>query len=200
MQTAPETTQKTAKAEEAALPGTARETTGKKKKTVGQEILSWVFSFAVALAAALLIRAFLFTLITVDGTSIMETLQDGDRLYVSVLSARLGGYEHGDVVICQYPGRKDYIVKRVIGLPGDTVSVSHGQPYVNGEPVEQPYVTHPNPYNYDEITLEEGQYFVLGDNRSVSHDSHSADVGPVTKIIGKVRAIFWPLNRIGRVH
>ncbi len=171
----------------------------KKKKTVGQEILSWIGSLAIALVAAILIRMFLFTLITVDGASMMETLQDGDKLYVSVLSARIQGYEHGDVVICHYPGRKDYIVKRLIGLPGDTVMVDHGQVYVNGEALEEDYVTHPNPYTYPEITLEEGQYFVLGDNRAVSHDSHSSDVGPVTEIVGKVRAIFWPLSRAGGV-
>ncbi len=172
----------------------------KKKKTVGQEILSWLGSLAIAFVCALLIRTFLFTLITVDGSSMQETLQTGDKLYVSVLSARIQGYERGDVVICHYPGRKDYIVKRLIGLPGDTVMVEHGQVYVNGEAVEEDYVTHHNSYNYAEITLGEGEYFVLGDNRAVSHDSHSADVGPVTKIVGKVRAIFWPLNRIGGVE
>ena len=189
MQTAPDMTQQSATNKQE-----------KKNKTVGQEILSWVFSFAVALAAALLIRAFLFTLITVDGTSMMDTLLDGDKLYVSVLSARIGGYDHGDVVICQYPGRKDYIVKRVIALPGDTVMVDRGQVYVNGEALNETYVDHPMPYSYPETTMGEGEYFVLGDNRTVSHDSHSADVGPVTKLIGKVRAIFWPLNRIGRVQ
>ncbi len=188
MQTAPEMT-----------PDTAAAKKEKKKKTVGQEILSWAGSLAIALAAALLIRMFLFTLITMSGSSMLETLQDGDKLYVSVLGAKIQGYEHGDIVICRYPGRTDYIVKRVIGLPGDTVMVEHGQVFVNGEAVEEDYVVHPNPYNYPEITLEEGEYFVLGDNRRVSHDSHSSDVGPVTDIIGKVRVIFWPLNRIGAV-
>lgn len=185
-------------------PQAAQENTGnkkeKKKKTVGQEILSWIGSLAIALAAALLIRTFLFTLITVDGTSMMDTLLDGDKLYVSVLSARIQGYEHGDIVICQYPGRTDFIVKRVIGLPGDTVMVDHGQVYVNGEALEESYVVHTNPYSYPETTMGEGEYFLLGDNRYVSHDSHSPDVGPVTRIIGKVRAIIWPLNRIGAVR
>ena len=189
MQTAPDMTQQATKKNKE-----------KKKRTVGQEILSWVFSFAAALVVALLIRAFLFTLITVDGTSMMDTLLDGDKLYVSVLSARLSGYDHGDVVICQYPGRKDYIVKRVIALPGDTVMIDGGQVYVNGDLVDEPYIAHPFPYDYSQRTLDGGEYFVLGDNRTVSHDSHSADVGPITKILGKVRAIFWPLNRIGRVQ
>ncbi|MBQ8952811.1 MAG: signal peptidase I [Clostridia bacterium] len=159
-----------------------------------------MLNFCIALAVVMLIRTFLFTLITVKGSSMMDTLLDGDKLYVSVLSARLEGYDHGDIVICRYPGRTDYIVKRVIGLPGDAVMVEHGQVYVNGEALTEDYVTYPNPYNYPEITLGEGEYFVLGDNRHVSHDSHSSDVGPVTSIVGKVRAIFWPLNRIGRVE
>ena len=188
MQTAPETTPDTTGNKE------------KQKKTVGQEILSWVGSLAIALVAALLIRTFLFTLITVSGTSMLDTLLDGDKLYVSVLSAKIQGYDHGDIVICKYPGRTDYIVKRVIGLPGDSVRIDHGQVYVNGEALTEDYVVYPNSYSYSEITLGEGEYFVMGDNRRVSHDSHSSDVGPVTNIIGKVRVIFWPLNRIGGVE
>lgn len=176
-----------------------REKREKKKKAVIHEILSWALSFAAALALAVLIRMFVFTLITVDGTSMLDTLVNGDKLYVSVLSARIGGYDRGDIVICQYPGRTDYIVKRLIALPGDTVMIDFGQVYVNGEALDETYVVHTNRYSYPETTLGEGEYFVLGDNRSVSHDSHSADVGPVTKLIGKVRAIFWPLNRISRV-
>ncbi len=167
----------------------------KGKKTVAQEIVSWVVSLAVALAAALLIRAFLFTLITVKGDSMLDTLQTGDRLYVSVLSAGIGGYDRGDVVICVYPGRTDYCVKRLIALPGDTVRIDRGQTYVNGEPVAEDYLTRRASYSYPEITLGEGEYFVLGDNRPVSHDSHSGDVGPVTKLVGKARAVFWPVSR-----
>ena len=189
MQTAPEL----------APENTPNEKKEKKKKTVGSEILSWVVSLAVALAAAMLIRTFLFTLITVDGTSMMDTLLDGDKLYVSVLSAKIQGYEHGDVVICHYPGRNDFCVKRVIALPGDTVMVEHGQVYVNGEALEEDYIVYPAAYSYPETTMGEGEYFLLGDNRHISHDSHSPDVGPVTRVVGKARAIIWPPNRIGAV-
>ena len=171
-----------------------------KEKTVGGEILSWVVSLAVALAVAMLIRTFLFTLITVDGRSMTDTLLDRDRLYVSVLSAKLQGYDHGDVVICHFPGRNDLCVKRVIAMPGDTVMIDHGQVYLNGEALEEDYVVYRGSYSYPETTMKEGEYFLLGDNRQVSHDSHSPDVGPVTRIVGKARAIIWPLSRISGIE
>ena len=82
----------------------------KKEKRMGREILSWAGTLAAALVIALVIRSFVFTLIAVKGKSMQETLQNGDRLYVSILTARISGYERGDVVICRYPGRSDYCV------------------------------------------------------------------------------------------
>ena len=166
----------------------------KKEKRMGREILSWAGTLAAALAIALVIRSFVFTLIAVDGNSMQETLQNGDRLYVSILTARISSYERGDVVICRYPGRSDYCVKRVIGLPGDVIAARSGVVYLNGEPLDEDYVSplHAAHYDYPETVLGKGEYFLLGDNRAISHDSHSADVGPVTDIVGKARAIIWP--------
>lgn len=166
----------------------------KKEKRMGREILSWAGTLAAALAIALVIRSFVFTLIAVDGNSMQETLQNGDRLYVSILTARISSYERGDVVICRYPGRSDYCVKRVIGLPGDVIAARSGVVYLNGEPLDEDYVSplHAAHYDYPETVLGEGEYFLMGDNRAISHDSHSADVGPVTDIVGKARAIIWP--------
>ena len=153
----------------------------KKEKRMGREILSWAGTLAAALVIALVIRSFVFTLIA-------------DRLYVSILTARISGYERGDVVICRYPGRSDYCVKRVIGLPGDVIAARSGVIYLNGEPLKEDYVSplHAAHYDYPETALGEDEYFLLGDNRFISHDSHSADVGPVTDIVGKARAIIWP--------
>ncbi len=166
----------------------------KKEKRMGREILSWAGTLAAALVIALVIRSFVFTFIAVKGKSMQETLQNGDRLYVSILTARIEGYERGDVVICRYPGRRDYCVKRVIGVPGDVVSAQNGLIFLNGEPLREDYVSpiHAAHYDYPETALAEGEYFLLGDNRAVSHDSHSIDVGPVTDIVGKARAIIWP--------
>ena len=185
-------------------PGLTRETTDeqkkeKKKKTVGQEILSWVFNLALALAIAMLIRTFLFTLITVSGSSMMDTLLNGDKLYVSVLSAKLEGYDHGDIVICHYPGRTDYIVKRVIGLPGDEVIFSDNRLTVNGRAVSEPYVSSPTE-DYA-VLLGEDEFLVLGDNREVSYDSRMEDMGPIgaEDFLGQAFWIIWPPSRIGRI-
>ena len=162
------------------------------------ELLSWLKALAVALPAALIIRLFVFRIIVVRGTSMRDTLRDGDRLYVSILSARFG-YRRGDVVICRYPGRSDLCVKRIAALPGDAIRVERGRAIVNGEPAEEPYVTHGAMYDYPERVLQKGEYFLLGDNRAFSHDSHSRDVGPVTDIVGVARVIIWPLSRAGGI-
>lgn len=166
----------------------------RKKKSMAAAILSWVGTLALALIVALLVRTFLCTFIVVKGNSMQDTLQSGDRLYISLLTAHLEGYERGDVVICRYPGRRDLCIKRIIALPGETVSAQGGVIYIDGAPLEEDYVSalHAAHYSYPETTLSDGEYFLLGDNRAVSHDSHSADVGPVTDIVGKARAIIWP--------
>lgn len=170
------------------------------KKSVKKEVWSWIRELALALVVVFVIRSFFFEIITVEGGSMLETLRDGDRLYVSILTPKLQGYERGDIVICYYPGRDDRCVKRVIGLPGDTVEVVFGQVFVNGEAIEEDYLTHEATYNYPETTLDEDEYFLLGDNRPISHDSHSADVGPVSRIEGKVRFVLWPLSRFGSIE
>ena len=171
-----------------------------KRKKAKQEMWSWIRELAIAFIIVFVIKTFFFEIITVDGGSMLETLKDGDRLYVSLLTPRIQGYERGDVVICYYPGRDDRCVKRIIGLPGETVEIRSGLVYVNGELLEEDYLTHTASYNYAEITLAEDEYFVLGDNRPISHDSHSFDVGPVTRIEGKVRFVLWPLDRAGGVE
>lgn len=170
-----------------------------KKRTFGQEVLSWIGSFAIAVVIALLLRNYVFSLIRVEGTSMLETLQNNDRLYVSILSARMEGYEQGDIVICCYPGADHQSVKRVIGLPGDRVEIIEGTVYVNGEALEETYVTYGDQRSMAEMMLAEGEYFLLGDNRPVSKDSRDVTVGAVTDIVGKARWILWPLDRIGRV-
>lgn len=170
------------------------------KKTAKQELMSWIRELAIAIVIVLVIKTFFFEIITVEGGSMLETLRTGDKLYVSLLTPKINGYERGDIVICFYPGREDRCVKRIVALPGETVKIVSGQVYVNGEPLEEPYLEHRAGYHYPEITLAEDEYFVLGDNRPISHDSHSHDVGPVSRIEGEVRFILWPLNRIGKTE
>ena len=96
----------------------------KEKKTVGKEMMEWVKSIAIALVAAMLIRTFLFSMVRVDGDSMLETLKDGDVMFVTMFDRYIGDFERGEVVICNYPNAKGYRVKRVIGLPGDTIETA----------------------------------------------------------------------------
>ena len=185
-----------------------------------KEIREWVVSLAVALLVVFVLRTFVFTIIRVDGESMQPTLLNNERLFVTVFDTKLWGPDRGDVVICNYPGRytdhilgiktKTYFVKRVVAVAGDTVTRENGVTSVTygdtGETVsldaEYQGRYWGNDYSY---TLEEGEYFVVGDNRGNSHDSRdwndsdsSEDVGPITSdmIVGHVRTVIWPLSEI----
>jgi len=171
-----------------------------------KEIREWIVSLVTAVIAVLLIRTFLFTIIKVDGPSMSDTLLDGDKLFVTVADMRADGPDRFDVVICKYPNRRDQYVKRVIGLPGDTISVRQGVLYVNGEAVEEPFLSDARTVRFDKgsnnfgpVEIGEGEYFVMGDNRDNSNDSRNVGVITEDMVIGKVRYIIWPLSRIGSV-
>lgn len=173
---------------------------------VKKEIREWVVSLGVAIVAVLLIRSFLFTLIRVDGPSMQDTLLNNDRLIVTVLDMKLNGPERFDVVILHYPGKTDQYVKRVIGMPGETLEVKSGVLYINGEAIEEPFLSDSRTTRFDmpysdfgPIEIGEDEYFVMGDNRDNSNDSRN--VGLITRdmFVGKVRYIIWPLDRIGAV-
>lgn len=180
----------------------------KEKKTFWQELLEWVVTIVAALAIALVVRTFLFELVRVDGRSMNDTLQDGEIMFVTkaeyttmwldigdkeIFRIPIGGDpERFDVVICHYPGRGGTnFVKRVVGLPGDTVEIRDGYLYVNGVKYEEDYLTHRPNYSMSAYTVPENMFFVLGDNRSNSNDSHI--IGPIPRemIVGHVRVVLW---------
>ena len=165
----------------------------KPKKTLKQEIIEWVVTLAVALVIAVVVRTFIFEPVRVDGNSMYPTLKHGEVMIVSKMGYRFGGEpELFDVVICHYPGRGNTnFVKRVVGLPGDTVQVLDGHLIVNGVTYEEKFL-HERPIeNFGPIVVPEGQYFVMGDNRNNSNDSRR--VGPLEReyIVGKVAAVLW---------
>lgn len=183
----------------------------KVKKTLGQEILSWVWTLLAAVVIATLLRAFVAEPIRVDGTSMTNTLQDGEIVLVSKLDYLTGDMQRGDIVICRYPNRVektinlgaslafvDYtiFVKRLVALPGDTVEIRNTVLYVNDEPVENPEKLGSLPRDYARRTLGADEYFVMGDNRLTSHDSRADNVGPLSKsmILGKAKWVIFPFS------
>lgn len=167
----------------------------KVKKTPKQELIEWIVTIAAALAIAFVIRTFLFEPVRVEGGSMSNTLLDGEIMFVTKPEYLSGDPERFDVVICHYPDRGNTnFVKRVVGLPGDTVEIKDGYLYVNGEKYEEDYLTYRPNYTMSAYTVPDGMYFVLGDNRSNSNDSHI--IGPVSRdmIIGHVRQVIWPLD------
>ena len=175
----------------------------KPKKSVKQEIFEWVMVFVVAAALAFVVRTFIFEPVRVDGSSMLNTLTDGDFMIATKYDYLMGDPERFDVVICDYPNTNDgkYRVKRVIGLPGDTVELVAGELYINGEHLEQQFDMTDNAAYFGPYTVPEGHYFVMGDNRNNSKDSRSAMVGalPRSMIRGHVRLVVFPFGHAGAV-
>lgn len=177
----------------------------KKPVNVKKEIMSWILTIGVAVAAALLIRTFLFEPIRVDGHSMCDTLQDGEIMLVTKPEYLFGDPQYGDVVICKYPGRTENFVKRVMGLPGDVIEVRSNVVYRNGAALDEPYLTperNNDGFSMAPFTLGEKEYFVMGDNRDNSHDCRNyygyGSPAALTRdmIIGHVRCVVFPFNVI----
>ncbi|MCD7737479.1 MAG: signal peptidase I [Lachnospiraceae bacterium] len=171
-----------------------------------REVISFAASLVLAWAVVMLIVTYVGTLCTVDGISMEDTLQDGDRLWADKLTYRFSDPQRFDIIIFppQYDPDSKYI-KRIIGLPGETVYIDEeGNIYIDGEILEEDYgreTIRADLRNLasQEITLGEDEYFVLGDNRNESLDSRYEIVGLVKRsdIFGKAVFRLWPLSGFG---
>jgi len=199
-----------------------------RKAKFWKEVKEWISSLVFAVVIVLICQNFLFTLIRVDGASMNPTLLDGERLFVTVADVKFGKVQRDSVVICHYPNRgRTFFVKRVVGVPGDTVYRQYSTTHIlyettdeNGQTVTVDNILDENNAlayylygyaepDYEPYVLGEDEYFVVGDNRYNSHDSRdwndndpSRDVGPISKdmIVGRVRQVIWPLNAIREVE
>lgn len=172
---------------------------------VKKEFLDFLKDVLICMAVVFLLVQFIVRPIQVKGSSMYPTLHDGSLGFSNILGFRLSGIERFDIVIVYLDEKDEYLVKRVIGLPGETVSYSGGQLYINGEAVaedflDEDYVASYNGYfmsDVDEITLGEDEYYCLGDNRP--HSSDSRTYGPFQKsdILSKGVFIFLPFSDFG---
>jgi signal peptidase I len=163
----------------------------------------WLRDLIISLAISAFIIIFLYQPVKVEGTSMMPSLVDQERIFVNKFVYRLEPIERGDIVVFRYPydPSKSYI-KRVIGMAGDRIRIDAGQVYVNGEALDESYVPpeFTDSRTYREVVVPSNYYYVLGDHRSMSEDSRS--FGPVDQrlIYGKAVFGYWPMDKVGRVR
>ena len=155
-----------------------------------------LYIVAVVLVA-LTIRSFIAEPIRVDGDSMVPTLIHNEDMFVEKMSYWFSDPLRGDIVICFYPGYTESCVKRVIGLPGETVSVVDGAIYIDGEQLdESAYWSGEIIGDMDPVTVGRREVFVVGDNRNGSKDSRNPSVGciPYAKVVGRVVAVVYPFD------
>ncbi|MDZ4158891.1 MAG: signal peptidase I, partial [Anaerolineaceae bacterium] len=134
--------------------------------------------------------------VRVENISMEQTLQPGEFVLVNKLAYRIGEIQRGDIIVFHFPPnpQEDYI-KRVIGLPGDDITVQDGKVILNGQPINEPYITAAPGYS-GSWGVPEGSIFVLGDNRNQSSDSHTWGFVPRENIVGRAMFIYWPIDQL----
>ncbi|MCD8486420.1 MAG: signal peptidase I [Desertifilum sp.] len=162
---------------------------------------------AIALLIAIVMRAFIAEPRYIPSDSMVPTLEIGDRLVVEKVSYHFHPPQPGDIIVFEPPkqlqrqgySRDQAFIKRVIAQPGQTITVKNGQVYVDDRQLQEEYIAEPPEYFLEAVTVPEGQFFVMGDNRNDSNDSHIWGFLPQENIIGHAGFRFWPLNRIGTI-
>jgi signal peptidase I len=163
-------------------------------------VRSWIRDLFIALFIAGVIILFFYQPVKVEGTSMMPRLNDQERIFINKFVYRLEQIHRGDVVVFWFPRdtTKSYI-KRVIGVPGDTVEIVRGEVYVNGKKLAEPYIL--QQYRGDQTVLPArigpGEYYVLGDHRNSSNDSRAWGTVPRSFIYGKAELAYWPIGSMG---
>lgn len=159
------------------------------------KIIKEIIPYIVIVVVVVLIRTFIITPVRVDGDSMKNTLKNGDIL----LLYKLGSINRLDIIVLDEEKDNEKIIKRVIGLPGETVAIKKGKIYINDKVIDDEYA-YGETSDYDKVTLEDEEYFILGDNRLISKDSRY--FGPIKKseIKGKIVFRLFPFTKIGMVQ
>jgi signal peptidase I len=168
-------------------------------RALGNVLRELIETIALTVVIFLLIR-FAVQNFRIEGFSMEPNFHDGQFLIVNKLIYVLHPPERGDVIVFIPPNNttRDFI-KRVIGLPGDQIEIVNGRVLVNGAPLDEPYPLNPGTYSSETLVVPADEYFVLGDNRNNSSDSHSWGPVPANSIIGKAWVSYWPPQVMGLV-
>src|SRR5713101_4068983 len=169
-------------------------------RSLRKEFRVWTRDLLIAIGLALVIIVFLYQPVKVEGTSMAPLLSDQERIFINKFVYRFEPIERGDVVVFWYPlDHTKSFIKRVVGLPGETVEIRQGAVYVDGTPLAEPYV--PPQYedmsDYGPVRVPSDSYFVMGDHRISSNDSRV--FGPVASrfIYGRAVFAYWPVDHFG---
>ena len=159
------------------------------------KVIKEVIPYVVIVVVVVLIRTFIITPVRVDGDSMKNTLKNGDIL----LLYKLSSINRFDIIVLDEEKDNEKIIKRVIGLPGETVAIKKGKIYINDKVIDDEYA-YGETSDYDKVTLEDDEYFILGDNRLISKDSRY--FGPIkeNEIKGKIVFRLFPFTKIGTVQ
>jgi signal peptidase I len=173
--------------------------------SLARAAVSWLRDLALSVLIAIVVILFLYQPVKVEGTSMQPSLLNQERIFINKFVYRFGLADigRGDTVVFWFPGdpSKSYI-KRVIGVPGDSVEIRGGMVFVNGKQLAEPYVIEDYRDNVSMAprTIERDHYFVLGDHRNSSNDSRNWGTVPRSEIYGKAVFVYWPLERLGLLH
>jgi len=164
-----------------------------------KKVWEWTRTLVLAAAISLIFRAYVVEARWIPSESMVPTLKIGDRLFVDKISYRLHDIERGDIIVFEAPTSshlEEDLIKRVIGLPGDSVQIKDGIVYVNDQALDEPYEEEKPREDFAKIIVPEQSFFVMGDNRNNSNDSRYWGCVPQDMVIGKAVFRFFPFDRI----
>jgi signal peptidase I len=172
------------------------------RPSLGQEVRGWARDIFLTALIAILVVIFVVQPVKVEGTSMEPRLEPRDRIFVNKFIYYLSDVKRGDIVVFWYPkDQKKSFIKRVIGLPGETVEVRSGLVYLNNKELTEPYLA--GEFDHESYPLQvvpPDQYFVLGDHRNSSNDSRDWGFVPEQNIFGEAVFRYWPLSRLGLIR
>jgi signal peptidase I len=167
-----------------------------------RELRSWGRDLIIALSLAIVIIIFFYQPVKVEGTSMTPLISDQERIFINKFVYRFEPIERGDVVVFWYPlDRSKSFIKRVVGLPDDTVEIREGQVYLNSKLLPEPYIPAESDDfgTYPSTQIPKGEYFVMGDHRTSSNDSRIFGPVPRKFIYGKAVFAYWPVDHFGSI-
>lgn len=164
-----------------------------------KKIMDWLLTIVLAVLLSLAIRTYVAEARWIPSESMLPTLRIGDHLIIEKISYKLGAIDRGDIVVFKAPPAshlEEVMIKRVIALPGETVSIKDGVVYINGIPLEEPYELEKPREDFKPVTVPENSIFVMEDNRNNSFDSRFWGVLEKDMVIGKAFARYYPLGSV----